>query len=70
VLAVLPLTIGGLGAREIVFLEGSKYFGFSREVSVVISLMFYVITLFTSAFGLIYVFFDPLKKRKDSKMSP
>lgn len=62
VVAVLPLTIGGLGIREVVFLEGAKYFGLMQETSVVISLLFYLITLVTSAVGAIYVFRDPLKK--------
>ncbi|MGH2553068.1 MAG: lysylphosphatidylglycerol synthase transmembrane domain-containing protein, partial [Chitinophagaceae bacterium] len=62
--AVLPFTIGGLGAREIVFLEGSGYFGLPQETSIVISLLFYLITLLTSAFGSIYVFSDPLKNEK------
>jgi len=71
IVAVLPLTIGGLGAREIVFLEGSKYFGLVQETSVVISLLFYLITLITSAVGLVYVFRDPLaQKNKDSLLSP
>ena len=60
IVAVLPLTIGGLGAREVVFLEGSKYFGLLQETSVVISLLFYLITLVTSAFGMWYIFNDPL----------
>jgi glycosyltransferase 2 family protein len=66
VVAVLPLTIGGLGAREVVFLEGSKYFGLIRENSVVISILFYLITLFTSAWGLFYVFKSPLKEKRPS----
>jgi uncharacterized membrane protein YbhN (UPF0104 family) len=64
VVAVLPLTIGGLGARELVFLEGSGYFGLAQEKSIVISLLFYLITLLTSAVGLIYVFNDPLQEKK------
>ena len=63
VVAVLPLTIGGLGAREVVFLEGSKYFGLIRENSVIISILFYLVTLFTSAWGLFYVFKNPLKEK-------
>lgn len=66
VVAVLPLTIGGLGAREVVFLEGAKYFGLLQETSVVISLLFYLITLVTSACGLFYVFNDPLKEKNKS----
>jgi len=64
VVAVLPLTIGGLGAREVVFLEGAKYFGLLQETSVIISLLFYLITLVTSACGLFYVFNDPLKEKR------
>lgn len=62
VVSVLPLTIGGLGIREVVFLEGSAYFGLPQETSVVISILFYLITLFTSAWGAIYIFEDPLKE--------
>ncbi len=62
VVAVLPLTIGGLGAREMVFLEGSKYFGLLQETSVVISILFYLVTLFTSAWGSIWVFKNPLRE--------
>jgi uncharacterized membrane protein YbhN (UPF0104 family) len=64
VVAVLPLTIGGLGIREVVFLEGSKYFELVQENSVIISILFYLITLMTSAWGLIYVFRDPLNEKK------
>jgi uncharacterized membrane protein YbhN (UPF0104 family) len=69
VVAVLPLTIGGLGAREIVFLEGSKYFGLIQENSVVISILFYLITLVTSAWGLLYIFRDPLNKKSQSPIT-
>lgn len=71
VVSVLPLTIGGLGAREVVFLEGSAWLGLMQETSVVISILFYLITLVTSAAGLLYVFRDPLaEKNKDSLLSP
>jgi uncharacterized membrane protein YbhN (UPF0104 family) len=66
VVSVLPLTIGGLGIREVVFLEGSTYFGLLQETSVVISILFYLITLFTSAWGAIYVFKDPLSQKNKS----
>ncbi|MEI9945478.1 MAG: lysylphosphatidylglycerol synthase transmembrane domain-containing protein [Chitinophagaceae bacterium] len=69
VVAVLPLTIGGLGAREVVFLEGSKYFGLIQENSVVISILFYLITLFTSVWGLLYIYKDPLKADSDTALA-
>jgi uncharacterized membrane protein YbhN (UPF0104 family) len=62
--AVLPLTIGGLGARELVFLEGARYFGLMEENSVIISILFYLITLVTSAWGMIYMFKNPLRVRR------
>lgn len=70
VVSVLPLTIGGLGIREVVFLEGSKFFGLSRELSVGVSLLFYLLTLLSSAFGSFYVFTDPLKTKKDPLLDP
>ncbi|MGB3008090.1 MAG: lysylphosphatidylglycerol synthase transmembrane domain-containing protein [Chitinophagaceae bacterium] len=71
IVSVLPLTIGGIGIREVVFLEGSAYFGLLQETSIVVSLLFYLITLLTSATGLFYVFNDPLKqKTMDSNLSP
>jgi len=63
VVSVLPLTIGGLGIREVVFLEGAAYFSLDSETSVIISLLFYLITLVVSAIGAWYIFNNPLKKK-------
>jgi glycosyltransferase 2 family protein len=63
--AVLPLTLGGLGAREIVFLELSKYFGLVEHHSVLIGFLIYITVVISSAGGLIYVFVDPLKSSKN-----
>jgi uncharacterized membrane protein YbhN (UPF0104 family) len=65
--AVLPLTLGGLGAREIVFLELSKYFGLPEHSSVLIGFLVYIAVLITSAWGLVYIFADPLKKMEIGK---
>lgn len=58
VVAILPFTIGGLGAREVVFLWGSNYFfnGAHQEESVYISILFYLITVIVSLVGIIWVF--------------
>jgi len=69
VVAVLPLTVGGLGIREVVFVEGSHYLGLLKETSVVISILFYLITLLTSAVGLFYVFKNPLIDKASSKQN-
>lgn len=64
--AVLPFTIGGLGAREIVFIWGSKQFLLNQSESIAISLLFYLITVLISLIGMYGVYHDPLKK-KDSE---
>lgn len=54
VVAVLPFTIGGVGAREIVFLYGSAFFGINPTVSVVVSFIFFLITATVSLVGIYY----------------
>lgn len=52
VAAIFPFSIGGLGVREMVFLWGSGQFILDRQESVYISLLFYLITVFVSFFGI------------------
>lgn len=54
VVAVLPFTIGGVGARELTFLYGARWLGLDQEAAVAISLSFYVMTALTSAAGLYF----------------
>lgn len=54
IVAALPITIGGIGSREIVFLYGSQLLGLEKEMSLALSLMFYLITAFVSFFGIYY----------------
>lgn len=49
--AVLPLTVGGLGARELTFLYGAQLFALSGPVAVSVSVLFYVITALVSLAG-------------------
>ena len=49
--AVLPLTVGGLGARELTFLYGAQLFVLSVPVAVSVSVLFYVITALVSLVG-------------------
>ncbi|MDQ6609722.1 MAG: flippase-like domain-containing protein [Bacteroidota bacterium] len=65
VAAVLPLTLGGLGAREIVFYQLSNYFNLDVHSSVLIGLLFYFMTFITSATGLVYIFKDPFTGSKN-----
>ncbi len=63
--AVLPFTVGGLGAREMVFYWGAVYFKLDLNMAVTASMLFYFSTVITSLFGLPFVFIDPLKNEKE-----
>jgi len=60
VVAILPFTIGGLGAREVVFLWGSLQFALDKHESVYISILFYLITVVISLVGVRWVYKNPL----------
>jgi uncharacterized membrane protein YbhN (UPF0104 family) len=69
VISVLPVSLGGgLGTREFVFAEGARFFHLDPQTGVVISLLFYLITVAGSVGGLYFNFHDPLKDggRKDA----
>jgi glycosyltransferase 2 family protein len=64
VISILPLSLGGgLGTREFVFVEGARFFHLNPQTGVIISLLFYLITVIGSLWGLYYNFHDPLKER-------
>jgi len=51
--SVIPLSIGGLGFRELVFLYGAEYLGLNPDLAVSLSLLFYVITAGVSLLGML-----------------
>ncbi|HYK77407.1 MAG TPA: lysylphosphatidylglycerol synthase transmembrane domain-containing protein [Daejeonella sp.] len=53
--AIFPFTIGGLGAREMVFLYGAKFFAIDPHIAVLISLLFYLTSALWSFFGAYFV---------------
>lgn len=59
IVSVLPLTIGGIGSREITFLYGAKFLGLNESTSVGISMVFFLITALVSLFGIYYHFKKP-----------
>jgi uncharacterized membrane protein YbhN (UPF0104 family) len=59
--AVLPLTIGGIGSREFTFMLGAQFLGLDLNLSIALSLLFYLITAFTSFWGIIYSIGTELK---------
>ena len=54
IIATLPISIGGIGAREITFLYGAQYLGLDVNSSIALSLMFYFITAIVSLSGIYY----------------
>jgi uncharacterized membrane protein YbhN (UPF0104 family) len=54
--AMLPITIGGAGAREITFLYGATFLAIDQEKAVTIAFMFYIVSTMISFLGIIYSF--------------
>jgi len=54
IVAVLPVSIGGVGLRELTFLYGAEFLELNVTLSIAISLMFYLITVVVSFSGLFY----------------
>jgi hypothetical protein len=56
IVSVIPLTIGGIGSREVTFLYGATLLGLDANTSVGISLLFFLITAAISLSGIGYHF--------------
>lgn len=54
--AIFPFTVGGLGARELVFVYGAQYLQMDQHLAVLISLLFYCISALLSLSGIYFVF--------------
>lgn len=66
IVSVLPLTIGGIGSRELTFLYGAKWLNLDTNTSVSISLVFFLMTALISLIGIYYHFKKPkLELSKD-----
>jgi hypothetical protein len=59
IVAVLPLTLGGIGSREVVFFYGALWLGLDQHTSVGVSMAFFLITAIVSLGGLGYHFKKP-----------
>jgi glycosyltransferase 2 family protein len=52
--AMVPMTIGGAGAREITFLYGSKFLDIDPEKAVAIAFIFYLVSTSISFLGIVF----------------
>lgn len=59
IVSVLPLTIGGIGSREVVFYYGALWLALDENTSVSISMLFFLITALVSLIGIVYHFKKP-----------
>lgn len=57
VISSLPITIGGIGVRELVFAYGASTFHIDPDLSVAVSILFYAVSLVVSFVGVYFVIF-------------
>jgi len=53
--AVVPVTIGGAGARELVFQKSAHFFHIQASLGIYISISFYLISLLVALTGIYYL---------------
>lgn len=56
IVAVIPLTLGGIGSREVTFFYGAQLLDLDQNISVGISVLFFLITAMVSLVGVWYHF--------------
>lgn len=56
IVSVLPLTIGGIGSREVTFFYGATLLALDANTSISISMVFFLITALVSLFGIVFHF--------------
>ena len=62
VITVIPISLGGgLGTRELIFVEGARYFGLDIHIAPIISILFYLSNALSSVWGVYFIYHDPLK---------
>lgn len=65
VVAMLPLTIGGTGARELTFLWGAVFLNIDSEKAVAIAFLFYLISTAVAMVGIVFSFDEKLESGKE-----
>lgn len=65
IVSVFPLTIGGIGSREITFLYGAQFLNLDENNAVGISMVFFILTAIISLFGILYHVKKPELKTLD-----
>jgi uncharacterized membrane protein YbhN (UPF0104 family) len=55
IVSVIPISIGGVGLRELTFLYAAKYFHINAEVGILAAFLFFIITLISSSIGILFI---------------
>jgi len=55
VVSVLPISVGGVGVRELTFLYGLKLIGYPSDIGVAFSFLFFFITMLSSLIGVFFL---------------
>jgi uncharacterized membrane protein YbhN (UPF0104 family) len=55
IISVIPISVGGVGLRELTFLYGLEILGLEPTTGVVAAFLFFVITLVSSALGALFI---------------
>lgn len=55
IVAILPFTVGGIGARELTFLYLLEYIHSDVNIGVTLSVLFFIITAISSLIGIIFI---------------
>ncbi len=56
IMASVPISLGGIGLRELTFMQGATILGLNVEHAVALSFIFYILSLLISLPGIIYTF--------------
>ena len=59
IVSVIPLTLGGIGSREVTFLYGSEWLGLKPDTAIAASFVFFLLTALVSLLGIVYHFRKP-----------
>lgn len=54
IMASIPVTLGGIGAREFTFLMGAQYLNLQQDMAVALSLLFFMVSVVSALPGLWY----------------
>lgn len=68
IMGSIPITLGGIGAREITFLFGAQYLGINQTYAVALSILFYAASAITSLPGIIYTIYPSAILKPVSKI--